>query len=326
MLDNNNFNPPNYKTRLLSSVVILVVVIGGIALRQISEATTYIFDIIIGFMMIFGAFEVEALLKKSNKKAYIVGMGLYPVLSFLALIICISYNTSFLAFLGVEFLLLALTFLCLWVVIAGFMPDYCKKQMDEDEYTGSKWAYVARCSVNTVLGCIYPTLLLSFMFIINHFASFFTSSADIGFFGLVLLFATTMTADTVAMLTGRFLKTKKISMEKLGPGKTWGGIVGGILGSVVAALIVFAIFNSVNSFNTVFAEQGLNAWIFVVVGIVCGAFNMLGDVVASYMKRRAGIKDFGNMIPGHGGIMDRINGLVFNCPILFLLLNIMFGA
>lgn len=327
MLDNNNFNPANYKTRMLSSVLILAVVIGAIAIRQIADATRFIFDILIGFMMIFGAFEIEALLKKSNKRAYIAGMGAYPILCFLALIICISYKASFLVFLFAELGLLILTFLALWLIIAGCMPDFCKKQMKEDGFEDAgKWGFVARCSTNTVLGCIYPTLLLSFMFLINHFPSFFDVSADVGFLGLVLLFATTMSADTIAMIAGRFLKTKKINMEKLGPGKTWGGFIGGILGAMVAALVVFAIFSSAGFFAEMFAQKGVNIWIFLLLGFVCGLFNMCGDVAASFMKRRAGIKDFGNMIPGHGGVMDRINGLVFNCPIVFLILNIMFGA
>ncbi len=326
-MTDKNFNPANYKPRLISASVILLIVVVSILLRQISEATTYLFDILIGFMMIMGAFEIESLLKNSGKPAYIVGMGVFPIISFIALIVCISYETTFLTYLAVEIGLLVLTFLLLWLIIASFMPEFCAKQMSEDGFIGNKWCYVARRSMNTIIGCIYPTFLLSFVFLINHFASFYPqNSVDVGLLGLVLLFVTTMAADTSAMLTGRFLKTKKINLEKLGPGKTWGGFFGGILGSIIGALLVFVCFNANQGYAEAFVQNGINVWIFLVIGLFCGLFNMFGDISASFIKRRAGIKDFGTMIPGHGGIMDRINGLVFNCLIVFIIILSIFGA
>lgn len=325
-MTDKSFNPANYKSRIISAVLILVVLVGSILLRQIAESTRYIFDILIGFLMIMGSFEIDALLKKSDKPGYILGMGIFPILCFISLIVCISYQTSFYIFLASIVGLLIATFLVLLLVIALFMPEYVQKDMSESGYSGSKWSFIACKSVNTLLGCIYPTVLLCFFFLINHFNDFFALSVeyDAGLLGIILVLVTTMFADTCAMLIGRLLKTKKISLEKLGKGKTWGGLFGGIIGAIVGALIVYGCFNTSPVLAEYFAANGINAWIFLLGGLFCGVFSMCGDIVASFLKRRAGVKDFGTMLPGHGGIMDRINGLVFNVIFVFMFLLIIF--
>lgn len=326
MTTERNFNPANYKSRIISAAIILVVLVASILLRQISESTRYIFDIFIGFLMVMSAFEIEQLLKKSDKPAYIIGMGLFPLLCFISLIVCISYQTSFYIYLATVVGLLVATYLVLFLVMGAFLPEYTAKEMMEDEYKGSKWSYVAKKSANTILGCIYPTVLLCFFFLINHFNDFFTLNVeyDAGFLGIILVLVTTMMADTFAMLIGRLLNTPKINLEKLGPGKTWGGFAGGIVGAILGALLVYVCFNTSPSLSDYFANNGITIWIFLIGGLFCGLFNMCGDITASYLKRRAGIKDFGKMIPGHGGIMDRINGLVFNVIFVFLFLLIIF--
>lgn len=318
--------PANMGKRIMSGLVILLVLAGFILVRQISESTVFLFDILVGFLMLIGTFEVEGILRKMNRPAYTVGLGMFPILCFVMLALSVVYNLGY-----VNFLLMiagALILVAIICFIVGISSKKCTlQQMYLDNFEGKRLDYVWQKTANTIFGNIYPTFLLCFLFLINHFTDFsnLEYASDIGLLGILLVFTSTMFADTSAMLCGRLIKTKKINLKKLGPGKSWSGLVGGIIGATIGAVVLFFILDNVGYAET-FAEYGIQFWQFLVGGIFCGIFNMSGDITASYLKRRAGVKDFSDFIPGHGGIMDRINGLVFNSLFAFLFLVIMFLA
>ena len=323
---NQTNNPANMGKRIISAIIIVIVLGAFIGLRQISESTIFLFDILIGFLMILGTFEVEGVLRKMDRPVYNAGLGLYPVVCFAVLIISILTNLSYIYFLLLCLAGLVLTFLGLFLF--GILAKKTTiKNMYLDGYETSRTRYVFDKSLNTVLGCIYPTFLLCFLFLINHFELFtdVDLSADVGLLGIILLFVTTFFADTCAMLTGRLIKSKKINLEKLGKGKSWSGFVGGIVGAMIGAIIIYFIFNAAG-YATFFAEHNVQWWQFLVLGVIFGLVNMTGDIIASYIKRRAEVKDFSDFIPGHGGTMDRINGLVFNCVIVFVFMVLLFLA
>ena len=207
--------------------------------------------------------------------------------------------------------------------------------MRKDKCIGNPVMYSFKKSLNSAFVCIWPTLLLSFMFLINHFTELqiaqdsflvaYQGSADFGLIGLALLFATSMLADTCAMLVGRTLKSPKINLAKLGPGKSWSGLCGGIVGAVIGAILVFVVFNFFETYTLLFNAVGITIWSFVLAGLICGIFSMLGDIFSSFFKRRAGVKDFSNFLPGHGGIMDRVNGIVVNSVAVFVIMCIFFA-
>ena len=318
--------PAKMGKRILSAIVILLVLTTFMVLRQIGETTIFLFDILVGFFMIVGTFEFDGILRKMDKPAYTVGLGLYPVFCFILLILAVLYEISFVYYLLMNIGALVLTFIVVFLI--GILTKKTSmKQKYYDDFEGSRFGYVAYKSANTILGCLYPTFLLSFMFLINHFAvlSGTTFSADIGFLGLVLLLTTTIFADTCAMFCGRLIKSKKINLKKLGPGKSWSGFIGGVLGGVLGAFVVYIVCANFG-YGAFFTEFGVTFVTFLIAGFVCGLFNMMGDMLASFLKRRAGVKDFGDFIPGHGGIMDRINGLVVNCVVVFMFLVIIFLA
>lgn len=324
MTNNKNVNTPaNMTKRIICGAGILALVVGFFLLRQITDNTIYLFDVLVGFLMIAGSFEIDSLFKKMNRPIFSFVLGLYPVLNFVLLLVAIIFKFSVLYYLLLNVLVLLLIFI-LVCVIAMLSKKTVLKEMYLLGNEGGRLSFALKKSANTVLGMLYPTFLLMFVFMINHFSAFMNiSTFDVGFLGLVLLFSTTMVADTCAFLIGRTIKTKKISIEKLGPGKTWSGIIGGILGALIAAIIVYFIFINCG-YKTSFTAYNLNVWSFVVIGLFCGIFNMAGDILASYLKRRAGVKDFSNLIPGHGGVMDRINGLIVNAVVLFICLIICF--
>ena len=110
-------------------------------------------------------------------------------------------------------------------------------------------------------------------------------------------------------------KAKKMC-PKLSPKKTWAGAIGGILGSVIGAIVVYF---SVD-------KTGINATakinpviIFLIAGALAGVFTEIGDLFESYIKRKVGLKDMGRIMPGHGGIMDRIDGMTFAAAVVYLL-------
>lgn len=123
---------------------------------------------------------------------------------------------------------------------------------------------------------------------------------------LYLVFIISFTTDTFAYLVGvNFGKNKLI--ERVSPNKSVEGAIGGILGCLIFTLIYFYM---------VKIEINLLALIFIVVASITG---QLGDLVASKFKREAGIKDYSNILPGHGGILDRFDSIIMVIPMVYSL-------
>ena len=120
--------------------------------------------------------------------------------------------------------------------------------------------------------------------------------------------------DTFAYLTGRAFGKHKLC-PKLSPHKTIEGAVGGFFGVVIAAGLYGYFLSSFTEYN----ERVIFACL--AIGASCGIFSQLGDLMASGIKRDRGIKDYGKLIPGHGGIMDRFDSVIFITPIVYYLIT-----
>ena len=125
------------------------------------------------------------------------------------------------------------------------------------------------------------------------------------FFLLAVIFA----SDIGAFYCGRLFGKHKL-YEAISPGKTWEGAVGGLFFSIIAALWFVQILH--------LRRIDLNILILVVILSLAG---QIGDLAESMLKRSHGVKDSGKILPGHGGILDRIDGLLFSIPILYIFLN-----
>ena len=123
-------------------------------------------------------------------------------------------------------------------------------------------------------------------------------------FTLVLVWAN----DTFAFCTGKLIGRHKLS-PNISPGKSIEGAVGGLLGGVVVALV----------FNYC-AGLGLQVGVIVILAIVLGILSILGDLFESLIKRGSDVKASGSLIPGHGGILDRVDSMVFVVPALYYFL------
>jgi phosphatidate cytidylyltransferase len=119
---------------------------------------------------------------------------------------------------------------------------------------------------------------------------------------VVLLFVVTWANDTLAYFAGRFLGKRPLA-PRISPKKTWEGFWGGAAGSVVGALVVKALF-----------LPDLPAPAAALVGGGAAVLGPLGDLSESMLKRASGVKDSGRVIPGHGGLLDRIDAVLFVAP------------
>ena len=125
----------------------------------------------------------------------------------------------------------------------------------------------------------------------------------IGFF--IILWFNDVSAYLVGSLRGR---TKLY--EKISPNKTWEGTIGGLIFSIASAYLISTFFLSLNLTN----------WL--VIGFLISIFATLGDLTESMFKRQAKVKDSGNIMPGHGGILDRFDGLLLAAPVIYIYLTI----
>ena len=119
-----------------------------------------------------------------------------------------------------------------------------------------------------------------------------------------LVIITAFGTDICAYFAGVTMGKHKLC-PKISPKKTWEGAVGGILGSVILSGI----------FGLVFAGELLPHCL--VIGFLASIVSMFGDLTASIFKRKMGIKDYGNLIPGHGGILDRFDSVLFTGPVIY---------
>ncbi|MGN6515665.1 MAG: phosphatidate cytidylyltransferase [Rhizomicrobium sp.] len=128
---------------------------------------------------------------------------------------------------------------------------------------------------------------------------------------LFAIFFAVWLTDTGALLTGNLLKGPKL-WPALSPNKTWAGFIGGTVFGMIAAAIVFIIARA-------------NPWHGVLLGLCAALIGHAGDLFESFVKRRVGRKNSGSLIPGHGGVLDRIDSMLFVAPVaalVFLALHI----
>jgi phosphatidate cytidylyltransferase len=120
-----------------------------------------------------------------------------------------------------------------------------------------------------------------------------------------LLLAVTFATDTSAFLVGRALGKRQLA-PAISPSKTWEGAVGGVLGAVAAGIVAAEVLG-----------LGMGAGEAALMGAIVGTVAQMGDLAESWLKRSAGVKDSGRLVPGHGGLMDRLDSIVFNLMVVY---------
>lgn len=166
---------------------------------------------------------------------------------------------------------------------------------------------------STLLGIVYFGFLGSSLIGIRQFYPDVSTLYDQGGLLIISVFATIWICDSAAFFGGTALGKHKL-FPRVSPKKSWEGAVFGFVFAVISMILAKEI---VLDFLT--TRDSLT------IGIIIGLFGQIGDLAESLLKRDAGVKDSSNLIPGHGGIFDRFDSLLFSAPIIFLYLNYFSG-
>lgn len=128
---------------------------------------------------------------------------------------------------------------------------------------------------------------------------------------VILALSSAWIADTGAYFSGTFFGKHKLCPE-ISPKKTVEGFFGGVITDVVVLVVFSLIYCAI-------ADVKVHYLWLIFAGIVCAVTSVLGDLSASILKRQQGLKDFGNLMPGHGGVMDRFDSVLFTVPAFYAL-------
>jgi phosphatidate cytidylyltransferase len=162
---------------------------------------------------------------------------------------------------------------------------------------------------STILGVLYIALLGSYLVSLRMFHDQAAAAHLLSFFFLVL-----MGGDAGAYYIGRAFGKRKLA-PSISPGKTWEGVAGGIAAALAMAALAHFWF---------FRELPLK--LALPLAVVMTIIGILGDLAESALKRGAGAKDAANILPGHGGLLDRLDSLLFNAPLIYYFARFYFHA
>ncbi len=162
---------------------------------------------------------------------------------------------------------------------------------------------------STLIGIFYIGLFVSGMILLREFYSDSHFTYDQGGYLIISIFAAIWICDSAAYFVGSAIGTHKI-LPRISPQKSWEGAIAGFIFSVVGMIAArFIVLDFLSLVDT------------VVIGIIIGTFGQAGDFIESMLKRDVNVKDSSSIIPGHGGIFDRFDSLIFSAPLIFLYLK-----
>ena len=164
-----------------------------------------------------------------------------------------------------------------------------------------------------LLGPVYAGFLLGHGLAIYDIADSLGGAENLGRNWLLFTLAGTSASDTGAYAVGRLVGRHRMA-PRVSPGKTWEGAAGGFFTSIAAMLAVGGLLG-----------VGVELWEYAVVAVVVAIVAQAGDMVESSLKRAANVKDSGSIMPGHGGLLDRIDSILFALPAVYYLLALGFG-
>ena len=277
-------------SRFITAVVVLPVLIASILISWLQP----LFVVLAAAAMVLGLYEFYVLAKKRDMKpdvaaGYLAGAALFTVFYF---------NDPAPAS---DLLMTQMIPIILVVFTAGTLLAATLRGAPFDKMIASSGA--------TILGVLYVVLLGS------HLVAVRTGfrpelSADLLSFFFLVIFG----SDIGAFYAGKAFGKHKLA-PTISPGKTWEGVVGGVLAALVFSAVAHFWF---------FRELPLK--FALPLGGVMTILGILGDLTESAMKRSAGAKDAAKILPGHGGLLDRLDSLLFNAPVIYYFGRIYFGS
>ncbi len=304
------------KTRILTGAYLTI----GLVLAFFSRMLTpYIFDVMFGILAVVGACEVSKVMERARNFNNTILVGTYPALLYTGFVIAINYGWQWQYYLLLVVALMALMFIVSFV-LTMLLKKQTSREIAKYQVEDKKSVYALKKAINTSVILVYPTILFAAIFLLNHINSYSFGeqlvSTPFDYYLLLTVVLVTTFTDTFAMLIGSLLKGPKLC-PVISPKKTISGAVGGLLGGVLAAFIAYWLFTISPSFVTIFNEVA-SIWSVVLLGVIGSIISQFGDIFASVLKRRAYVKDYGTLFPGHGGVMDRFDGFIWNAAFVFI--------
>lgn len=281
---------------MLKRTVTAIVLVGyAFAMLYLGTAVHYGFlDALIMSFAFVGTYEMYHTFRKSEYKN---SWGA-------PLLLCVAIYPLW-YFLGYKGILIALSLsICLALAVFTFKAEMELKDL-----------------LATIFSLIYPMALVSLAFALSR------EFPCGGTFAISFAIFLPVFSDTFAYLVGSTLGKRKLC-PSISPKKTVAGAIGGLLGSVLCAVTFFLLFDLYAvipvGYVTFSDSVAVRAVVFVVLGIVGGVLAEIGDLAASRIKRTMNIKDFGNIFPGHGGVLDRLDSIMFTLVMLFTAFTFMY--
>lgn len=269
------------KQRIITGAVGSTVFIGALLLMN-----TLVFPAFLAFLSVVAVWEVEKAVGLKNKPIY-------------ALSLVLSAAVPFIFHYGIQFPVAAFGGIYVILIFVLMLIKF-----EETKFEQAVTAIFASVAIP------YSFSLMIAFRDIDRLSSEFTKIDGI-YLILFSYFAAWMT-DIFAYFVGSKFGKHKLC-PKISPKKSVEGAVGGVVGEVVLNLLLLFVFNKF-FFN---GESFLSYPIVAVLSVVLSVVSMFGDLAASTIKRNFGIKDFGKILPGHGGIMDRFDSVLFVMPVLY---------
>lgn len=281
---------------MLKRAVTAIILVGyAFAMLYLGTAVHYGFlDALIMSFAFVGTYEMHHTFRKSEYKN---SWGA-------PLLLCVAIYPLW-YFLGYKGILIALSLsICLALAVFTFKAEMELKDL-----------------LATIFSLIYPMALVSLAFALSR------EFPCGGTFAISFAIFLPVFSDTFAYLVGSTLGKRKLC-PSISPKKTVAGAIGGLLGSVLCAVTFFLLFDLYAvipvGYVTFSDSVAVRAVVFVVLGIVGGVLAEIGDLAASRIKRSMNIKDFGNIFPGHGGVLDRLDSIMFTLVMLFTAFTFMY--
>jgi len=167
--------------------------------------------------------------------------------------------------------------------------------------TAYEWIKMSKTNIQKIFGIIFLTISFYTIFKIR-------SEFNKDYFHILFILITCISTDIGGYTFGKIFKGPKLT--KLSPNKTYSGVIGSFLFAIIIVYLVFEVTIDIYKFD--FTKE---VFIFV---LTISLVSQIGDILISYFKRLSKIKDTGKIIPGHGGLLDRIDGMIFAYPFSYL--------
>ncbi|MBV8389432.1 MAG: phosphatidate cytidylyltransferase [Mucilaginibacter sp.] len=241
----------------------------------------YVFRVFYLILCTFALYEFYGLVKQTNIKPSLI-LGLITGILLYVIFTSLAIDNSD---PPMNHLLLAL--------VPCFAAIFIQELFRESSSPFTNIAY-------TVFGLLFTVIPFCFFSALAYLNSYTGFNFHIPLAFLIMLWSN----DTGAYLSGYFFGRTKL-FERHSPKKTWEGFIGGVLIAAVAGYIL----------SNFYHELSWDKW--VIMAVLIGCFGTLGDLVESMFKRSINIKDSGGILPGHGGLLDRFDGLLLSAPIVY---------